>query len=126
MTKKTPVFKLKPEHISPVSILNFTVDTADEYDGKYIPCISRKRPFGNSSSVHSVLEHLGIAPGQDGNYTDKQIMMAENLIFGLPCALEVITRFHTFTPGTYAINPSGSYFQYCTLKKIPEIQKTIV
>lgn len=68
------------------------------------PCIDFKRPYGNSDVYPDIAEVLNISVDEDGEYTDQQKILMDNVHEETQIALEIFLRTGTMISGTYTKN----------------------
>ena len=112
MERNVVNFELKQEHVDLAARLNFKLDVSTEYGDPYIPTISRKRPFWNSHAMNDVLDIIGRERDADDRYRPEDVDYAEDILIGLPVALEIILSQRTFEPGIYQVDRFCAYFTY--------------
>ncbi|MCM1235911.1 MAG: hypothetical protein NC489_37950 [Ruminococcus flavefaciens] len=118
-------FTLTEEHIKLAAHLRFEVQADSWYGDAFIPAINPKRPFGNSGTSESALEILGCQVGEDGYYKKEDLSHAEDLLIGLPAAMEIILARKTFEPGTYEMERYGAYNCYERMRNYKALKGAI-
>ena len=90
-------FLLTKEHVKLLKEINVKTSFFTWYGDEIIPQIDEKRPFGNSSVTHDVMQRLHML-GKNGEYSSEDETRALTILAELPLAFAVVMKSEDFTP----------------------------